>query len=87
VISHTEPRFWNLYRKLPKEIQAAAEKAFKIFQENPNHSLLNFKPLKGDSDFYSVRITLKYRAVAQRRDGVLIWFWIGTHSDFDKNFS
>ena len=25
-----------------------------------------------------------YRAVAVREEGTVIWFWIGTHADYDK---
>jgi mRNA-degrading endonuclease RelE of RelBE toxin-antitoxin system len=87
VISKTDSQFWRQFRKLPKEVQTAAEKAFRIFQENPDHPSLNFKPLHGDEDFYSARISLKYRVVAQRIGNAWVWFWIGSHSDFDKEFS
>jgi hypothetical protein len=32
---------------------------------------------------FSVRIGLHYRALAVQEGEDLIWFWIGSHSDFD----
>jgi len=87
VISKADPRFWRLYHSLPNQIKFAAKNAFLRFQTNPDHPSLNFKPLRGDRDFYSVRVGLKYRAVGERKGGTIRWFWIGSHSDFDKQFS
>jgi hypothetical protein len=33
--------------------------------------------------FWSVRVGTKYRALAVESDGNLIWFWIGSHADYD----
>ncbi len=87
MISEADEDFWRLYASLPKDIQKAAKKAFRLFQQNPDHPSLLFKPLQGDSDFYSARINAKYRAVGQRDGAVIVWFWIGSHADFDKEFS
>src|SRR5579862_6429500 len=32
---------------------------------------------------WSVRIGLRYRALATEADGNLVWFWIGSHADYD----
>jgi len=87
VISKADPKFWHLYDALPLSVRAAARRAFKRFQADPGHPSLNFKPLKGDADFVSVRISLKYRAVGRRKGEVVAWFWIGSHGDFDREFS
>ena len=31
----------------------------------------------------SVRVRLRYRALAVEIDGGLLWFWIGSHADYD----
>jgi len=85
VISKADPRFWRLYHSLPNQIKFAAKNAFQV--SNQSGPSLNFKPLRGDRDFYSVRVGLKYRAVGERKGGTIRWFWIGSHSDFDKQFS
>jgi hypothetical protein len=33
--------------------------------------------------FWSVRVGLRYRALAVETDGGLVWFWIGSHADYD----
>jgi hypothetical protein len=34
--------------------------------------------------YWSVRIGLRYRALAVDVDGGYLWFWIGSHADYDK---
>jgi hypothetical protein len=45
---------------------------------------LNFKRLAGSRRLYSVRIGRDYRAVAVDDDGDLLWFWIGSHAEYDQ---
>ncbi len=33
---------------------------------------------------YSARVTRSYRAVGILEDGELVWFWVGTHADYDS---
>jgi len=33
---------------------------------------------------FSARVGLGYRALAVRNGDALIWFWIGSHADYDK---
>jgi hypothetical protein len=87
VINRTFPEFWRHYNNLSPEIQAQAREAFGLFRENPNQPSLRFKPLKGHGNAWSVRIGLHYRAVALRKGDTLRWFWIGSHAEFDKEFS
>ena len=87
MINRTLPEFWRRFEKLPDAVQSQARKGFAIFRENPSHPSLRFKPLQGHSNAYSVRVGLYYRAVALRTGDTLRWFWVGSHSDFDKEFS
>ncbi len=36
---------------------------------------------------YSVRIDLDWRALGVLKQGVVIWFWIGPHSEYEKLLS
>jgi len=45
---------------------------------------LHFKQVHPRRPIYSVRISLEYRALGIREDDVVIWFWIGTHTDYEK---
>ena len=43
---------------------------------------MQFKPLVGN--VWSVRIGDHYRAVAQKHGDLVVWFWIGTHEDYNN---
>lgn len=65
---------------LPAAVQALADRTFAQLKANPSHPSLHFKKL---DCFWSVRIGLRYRALGvEISDGVL-WFWIGSHADYD----
>ena len=87
MINRTFPEFWRHFNLLPNDIQVQAKEAFLIFRHNPRHPSLRFKPLKGHANAWSIRIGLHYRAVALRTGETVRWFWIGSHSTFDKEFS
>ncbi len=74
------PSFWNLYCELPKHVQELADKNFSLLKENPQHPSLHFKKL---GRFWSVRIGVRYRALATEVDGDMRWHWIGSHADYD----
>lgn len=39
----TLPRFWEDYKRLPKDIQALADKNFELLKTDPHHPSLHFK--------------------------------------------
>lgn len=43
---------------------------------------MQFKPLVGN--VWSVRIGDHYRAVAQKHGDLIVWFWIGTHEEYNN---
>jgi hypothetical protein len=80
----TTPRFWELYEQLPEHIQRLADKNYELLKSDPYHPSLHFKKV---NEFWSVRVGAHYRAlgvdhVVDGEDAVL-WFWIGSHSDYD----
>lgn len=79
--------FLKAYRRLPKDIREQARKAYRLFQENPQHPSLNFKSIHPSQPYYSARISLGYRTIGIRVDDTIIWFWIGSHADYDKLIS
>jgi len=64
----------------------AARRAYRLFEQNPDHPSLRFKKLAAYPDLWSVRISAQYRAIGQRAGDVISWVWIGTHNEFDKLF-
>ena len=77
-------KFNELYAALPTVVQKQADKAYARFETNPNHPSLNFKQLEGDPVWYSARISINYRAVCVRDNDAYVWFWIGSHAEYDN---
>ncbi len=77
----TVPSFWKNYDSLSKNIQALADKNFELLKENPKHPSSHFKKI---DKYWSVRVGLNYRSLAVEVEEGILWFWIGTHSDYDK---
>lgn len=69
---------------MPPDIQRSARKSFSLFNHDPNHPSLFFKRVHPSNDIYSVRVGRAYRALALREGDDYIWFWIGTHADYDR---
>ncbi len=74
------PDFWAAYQRLPDPIRALADKNFALLKSDPQHPSLHFKKV---GRFWSVRVGIRYRALAVETDGGMLWFWIGSHADYD----
>lgn len=74
------PEFWAAYRRLPARIRILADKSFALLKDDPQHPSLRFKRI---GQFHSARVGLHYRALAVETDDGLLWFWIGSHADYD----
>jgi hypothetical protein len=75
------PAFWEHYDRLPKNIRELADNCYQILKTTPYHPSLHFKKI---GKYHSVRIGISYRALAVEVPDGLLWFWIGTHSEYDK---
>lgn len=77
----TDPRFWKCFDVLPPEIQQLARHRHQLWQKHPFHPSLHFKELQ--SGVWSARINQKYRALARQQGDLFVWFWIGTHDQYE----
>lgn len=82
--SLTTKRFWECYHALPEDIQQRAQKAYMLFVENNEHPSLRLKKVADNPKVYSVRITQAYRALGVKSNDNIIWFWIGSHDDYEQ---
>ena len=73
--------FWELYERLPDPIQELADKNFELLKADPNHPSLH---LKKAGKYWSARVGIKYRVLGADVDEGVLWFWIGTHAEYDK---
>ena len=82
--SRATRRFWKLYESLPEPVQRLAAKNYRLWRNNPAHPSLDFKPLQGSGERFSVRVGSHYRALGQRVANGVEWVWIGTHEEYNK---
>ncbi len=77
----TNPRFWRCYQGLPKEIRDLADRNYSLLKTDPAHTSLHFKKI---ASLWSVRVGLHYRALATEAADDLVWFWVGSHAEYDR---
>jgi len=87
MISRTTKEFWNLFEALPKDIQHQAVKAYELWNKNSHQPGLHFKTIHSTEPLYSVCISHGYRALGLKQGNAITWFWIGSHSEYDKLIS
>ena len=81
--SITTSQFWKLYEALPPEVQRRADRAYELWQINPHAHSLYFKRVGQQRPIYSVRIGRGYRALGLLEGDAILWFWIGTHDEYE----
>jgi hypothetical protein len=74
--------FWARYGELPGEVRELADKNFALLKSDHRHPSLHFKRV---GQLWSVRVGNHYRALGQDVADGILWFWIGSHADYDKN--
>ena len=75
------PSFWESYARLPVNVRALADKNYELLKDDPRHPSLQLKKI---GRFWSVRVGSRYRALAVEVDEGLLWFWIGSHADYNS---
>ena len=73
--------FWESCVELPSNIQRRVPQKFQLLRQNPRHPSLRFKKVGA---LWSIRISKGYRALAREEEGNFIWFWIGTHGEYER---
>lgn len=73
--------FWKAYDALPTDIREQADKSFMLLKQNPGHPSLHFKKI---GRRWSARVGRRHRALALEVDDGLLWYWIGSHADYDR---
>jgi hypothetical protein len=82
VISYANQRFWIAYRALEPQIRTLARKQYRLWRNDPFHPSLHFKKVAHDT--WSLRIGRNHRALATQVADILIWFWVGSHDDYER---
>ena len=76
--------FMVCFAALPAEIREHARRSYRLWRVNPSHPGLRFKPIRGQTNLYSVRVGRGWRALGRVTDGTITWFWIGSHAEYDS---
>jgi hypothetical protein len=78
--------FRGLFAKLPQPIRDKAKKNYEMWRENPFHPSLEFKEIRSRENIWSVRVGIGWRALGVMKPGEekIVWFWIGSHSEYDQ---
>ncbi len=82
MISRLAPSFRACFDRLPVDAQTQARSSYRLFQDDPYHNSLHFKEV--GPDIYSARVSRGYRVLGRRYGNTIIWFWIGTHAEYDR---
>ena len=77
----TSPQFWALYQQLPENLRRLADKNYGLLKADPRHPSLQFKKV---GRYWSARVGSDHRALAVESSDGLIWFWIGSHAEYDR---
>lgn len=75
------PDFWSCYGQLPKQVQQLADACYGLLKADPSHPSLHFKKI---GKYRAVRVGFHYRALAIEVPDGLLWFWIGSHAEYDN---
>ncbi len=73
--------FWVRFHSLPDSVQEIARKQFELRKTDASHPSLHFKRI---GRYRSVRISNQYRALGVDITEGVLWFWIGSHADYDR---
>jgi len=76
--------FLARFAALPADVQELARKNYKLWKINPSYPSLQHKRVGKRTESYSVRVGLGWRVVGTKSGDTMIWFWIGTHADYDR---
>ena len=74
-------KFWAAYEALPPSVRSLADANYQLPKTDPRHPSLHFKKV---GRYWSVRVGLRHRALAVEVDEGYLWFWIGSHAEYDR---
>ncbi len=80
-------KFKKAFDGLPLKIQQQARDAYELWKDDSTYPNLHFKQIHRKKAIYSVRIGLSYRALGVMENETIIWFWIGSHEEYNKLIS
>jgi mRNA-degrading endonuclease RelE of RelBE toxin-antitoxin system len=80
----TTQKFRKAFRRLPQNTKDRARSAYHLWNDNPHHPSLQYKRIHHAELIFSVRIGIGYRALGVLDGDTMVWFWIGSHQDYNE---
>ena len=86
--NRTTRSYRDQFGDLPSDIKSVVREACVLFDRDPSHRSLRHHKLddtkkgKHQVGSFSVSPTMQYRAIYVIRDGINIWYWVGTHAAY-----
>lgn len=81
--SRTTAKFHKAFA-IPEQVQEQTREAYHQFKHEPAHPSLRFKKVHSKLPIYAARISKSYRAVGQLDGDTVIWFWVGSHTEYEQ---
>jgi len=79
--SLTNRDFWQAYAALSPAGREAARKAYRLWKQNPQHPSLRFQKR---GRYWRACFGSGHRALAVSVPDGYLWFWIGTHDEYER---
>ena len=76
--------FLACFAALPSHVRENARRSYRIWKQNSSHPGLEFKRVGHSTESYSVRVGIGWRALGVRDGDTMVWFWIGSHAEYDR---
>lgn len=74
-------RFWRHFEALEHEQQELARANYAMLRVNPQHPSLHFKRV---GRYWSARVGASHRALGMDVADGILWFWIGSHEEYER---
>jgi len=65
-------------------MRVRAQASYALFAVDPFHESLHFKSVDSRGNLWSARVGDAYRVLGWRMGDLVVWFWIGTHGEYDQ---
>ena len=82
--SRTTRGFRERFTALPAHVRRQAKEAYGLFQDDPTHPGLHFKKVHPAPPTFTARVGISYRAAGVLDGDTVVWYWIGTHAEYDR---
>jgi hypothetical protein len=69
---------------LPEALQAVVWKRLQKWCKDPWNPELEYQVFSKEADVWSTKVATDYYVLGRNFAGMIIWFWIGSHADYDN---